>query len=128
MLLLDTDVVIDVLRGHSPAVTWLESVPGEIVGLPGLVLMEVIQGCRDLDEQRRVQRATGEFDVFWPTEADCRRALSDFTEHRLGAGLGLLDALIAETAVGRGAPLASFNERHYRSIQALRVVRPYSRS
>ncbi|MDD5310044.1 MAG: PIN domain-containing protein [Deltaproteobacteria bacterium] len=128
MILLDTDVMIDVLRGHPPAVAWLESVRAEEMGLPGLVLMEIIQGCRDLEEQKRVERLVAGFALLWPTEADCRRALADFVEHRLAGGLGLLDSLIAETSIGRGAPLATFNEKHYRSLGALRTVRPYARN
>ena len=47
MLLLDTDVMIDVLRGHPPAVAWLGTVRTEVIALPGYVAMELIQGCRD---------------------------------------------------------------------------------
>ncbi len=52
--------------------------------------------------------------IAWPTEADCTRALSDFTAHHLSHGLGLLDALIAACAVGLSATLYTFNNRHYR--------------
>jgi predicted nucleic acid-binding protein len=42
-------------------------------------------------------------------------------------GLGLLDALIAATAVGHGGVLNTFNERHYRMFPGLTTVRPYQR-
>jgi len=45
MILLDTDVMIDVLRGYDPAVTWLQRLQYQEIGLPGLVAMELLQGC-----------------------------------------------------------------------------------
>ena len=38
-MLLDTDVMVDILRGHPPAVAWLAGLGAMPVGLPGLVAM-----------------------------------------------------------------------------------------
>ena len=54
MLLLDTDVMIDILRDHSPAITWLQALGQTPIGLPGLVAMELIQGCRTRVEQQQI--------------------------------------------------------------------------
>ena len=123
-MLLDTDVIVDFLRGHPPAVAWLTALPPPI-GLPGLVAMELIQGCRDLVEQQRVERELRRFGLSWPTLADCQRAYHDFSAYRLSQGLGLLDALIAHTAVGLKEPLATFNVKHYRPINGLQIIQPY---
>jgi len=40
MILLDTDVMIDVLRGHGPAVNWIKGMQDQEIGLPGLVASE----------------------------------------------------------------------------------------
>jgi hypothetical protein len=55
MILVDTDVMVDVMRRHTPAVAWLDSLGTETIGIPGLVAMELLQGCRDREEQRRVE-------------------------------------------------------------------------
>jgi predicted nucleic acid-binding protein len=34
-MLLDTDVMIDILRGHPPAVVWLAGQGTTLIGLPG---------------------------------------------------------------------------------------------
>jgi predicted nucleic acid-binding protein len=44
MTLLDTDVAVDVLRNHPPAIAWLQSLGGAPLGLPGPVVMELLQG------------------------------------------------------------------------------------
>jgi hypothetical protein len=46
MILLDTDVMIDLLRQYQPAVEWLASLGEEEIVLPGFLVMELIQGCR----------------------------------------------------------------------------------
>jgi hypothetical protein len=65
--------------------------------------------------------------VVRPTEADCARALSEFTVYHLSHGLGLLDALIAASAVGLSVTLYTFNDKHYRMIPGLITAQPYSR-
>ena len=47
MLLVDTDVMIDVMRNHTPAINWLQTLHQEQVDLPGLVVMELLQGCQN---------------------------------------------------------------------------------
>lgn len=42
--------------------------------------------------------------------------------------IGILDALIAETAVGLNVRLATFNETHYRAVSALQTFQPYERN
>jgi predicted nucleic acid-binding protein len=107
-MLLDTDVMVDFLRGHPAAVAWLSSLPPPI-GLPGIVAMELIQGCRNLVEQRRVEKELQRFVRYWPSVADCQRAYHDFAAYHLSHGAGLLDVLIAHTAIGLNEPLATFN-------------------
>jgi predicted nucleic acid-binding protein len=123
-MLLDTDVMVDFLRGHAPAVSWLTNYAMPI-SIPGLVAMELLQGCRNLTEQRRVERDLGRFIFHWPTLADCERAYRDFSAFHLSDGLGLLDSLIGHTVVGLNERLATFNVKHYGSISGLNIVQPY---
>ena len=93
-MLLDSDVMVDVLRGHAPAVAWLASARAMRLGLPGHAAMEVLQGCRNLADQHRVEKRLLPFTRHWPTPTDCERAYQDFAAYRLSHGLGLIDALI----------------------------------
>jgi predicted nucleic acid-binding protein len=123
-MLLDTNIMVDFLRGHPPAVAWLTAAPPPI-GLPGLAAMELIQGCRNLAEQQRVEREIRRFAWYWPAAPDCQRAYQDFAAYHLSHSLGLLDALIAHTAVGLNEPLATFNVKHYGVVSGLQTMRPY---
>lgn len=127
MIFIDTDVMVDVLRRYAPAVAWLGSLGSTVVGIPGLVAMELLQGCRDREEKREVETVLRSYTLYWPSPADCARAFDDFSSHHLSHGLGILDALIAETAVGCEAQLATFNTKHYSLVDALQMIQPYSR-
>jgi predicted nucleic acid-binding protein len=126
MDLVDTDVLIDVQRGHSPALAWFAGLT-ELPGVPGFVVMELVQDARSAREVRKALKLVAPLQVIWPTEPDCARAMSDFTAYHRSHALGLLDALIAACAVGRSATLNTFNDKHYRVVPGLVTARPYTR-
>lgn len=126
MRMLDADILIDMLRKHPPAVLWFRGLT-EWPAVPGLAAMEVIQGCRNAAEVRAVQKLVRPLPVIWPTEADCDRALADFTAFHLPHRLGLIDALIAACALGQAATLCSFNLKHYRVVAGMATEQPYPR-
>jgi predicted nucleic acid-binding protein len=126
VFLLDTDVLIDVQRGHANAVAWFAGLT-DVPSVPGFVVMELIQGASNLQQVRAAHKLVAPLSLVWPTEADCNRAPADFAALHLSHNLGLLDSLIAACAVGLSAELCTFNTKHYRMVPALRTVQPYSR-
>lgn len=126
-MLVDTDVMVDIMRRHAPALAWLDLQGSETIGIPGLVAMELLQGCRDRTEQRQVESALRSYTLYWPGQTDCARAFDDFAAYYLSHNLGILDALIAETAVGLGVELVTFNTKHYNVVSELQTIQPYSR-
>lgn len=126
MYLLDTDVLIDVQRGHPPAVAWFGSLT-QPLAVPGFVVMELIQAARNTREVQNARKQVAGFQIIWPSQADCGRALADFTTLRLSHSIGLIDSLIAATAVGQNATLCTFNLKHYRAVPGLTVTQPYKR-
>jgi predicted nucleic acid-binding protein len=126
MYLLDTDILIDIQRGHSPAIELLTSLE-EIPRVPGFVIMELIQGTRNKEQVRKVLQLVAPLPTICPSETDCNRALDDFTAYHLSHNLGLIDALIAACAIGHGLVLCTFNNKHYRVIPNLNMQQPYNR-
>jgi predicted nucleic acid-binding protein len=92
MDLVDTDILIDVQRGHPPALGWFAG-QVELPAVPGFVVMELLQDARNAHETRRSLKLAAPLRIVWPTSVDCSRALSDFTAYHLSHGLGLLDSL-----------------------------------
>jgi predicted nucleic acid-binding protein len=126
MFLLDSDVLIDVQRGHPPALAWFASLV-ELPSVPGLVLMELIQDAGNAQQVRQALKLVSPLPLLWPTQADCDRALSDFTAHHLSHRLGLLDSLIAACTIGLSAILCTFNVKHFQVVSGLTMSQPYQR-
>ncbi len=126
MYLLDTDVLIDIQRGHEPAITWFSGLT-DVPSVPGFVVMELVQDSHNTQQVRKALQLVAPLPVIWATEVDCARALSDFTTYHLSNRLGLLDALIAACAVGQGLTLCTFNVKHYRVVPNLVMAQPYAR-
>jgi predicted nucleic acid-binding protein len=123
---LDTDVLIDIQRGHAPALAWFSTLD-VLPAVPGLVVMELVQDAQNAQQVQQALKLVAPLPVVWPTEADCHRALSDFIAYHLSHSLGLLDALIAACAVGQSAELCTFNLTHYQVVRGLVTAQPYRR-
>lgn len=128
MGLVDTDVMVDILRGYLPAREWLVSLKDEVLLIPGFVAMELVQGCRDQDEQRRMYALLLGRSILWPDAHTCNVAFVFFGSRKLRHGIGMIDALIGQLAVDLALPLNTFNQKHYAAIPDLVTVQPYARS
>jgi predicted nucleic acid-binding protein len=126
MYLLDTDVLIDIQRGHAPALAWFAGL-NELPLVSGFTVMELIQDAPSSQHVRKALKLVSPFLVVWPTEAECSRGLATFATYHLSHGLGLLDALIAACALGRSTTLCTFNTKHYAAVPGLLTEQPYVR-
>lgn len=127
MLFLDTDIMIDIIRQFPPALLWLKSHEREDILLPGLVVMELIQGCRDKAEQNQLEKSINQYIITWPSKTVCDKALGTFSKFHLSLGLGILDALIGHMAVEMNLPLHTFNQKHYKGVPKLKTIQPYKK-
>lgn len=55
------------------------------------------------------------------------QAVANFRRLHLSHGLGLVDSLIAATALSLNVPLCTFNVKHFRHIPGLITEQPYQR-
>jgi hypothetical protein len=120
--------MIDLLRQYVPALDWLGSLGEEEIILPGFVVMELLQGCNNKTEQAKVEQFLTGFDIVWPLPETCDAALEMFARYHLSHKVGLLDALIGQTAVALNLPLHTFNRKHYAAIPNLLTIDPYKKS
>lgn len=112
MVLLDTSVLIDVLRGSQPAADWLGGV-GEVPTCSELTRAEVLRGVRS-PERSRTERLLSSLGWVSVDEHISRRGGELGRQYRSShPGLSIVDFLIAATAQLLDADLATANVRHY---------------
>ena len=106
------------------AVTFLRDAERSLT-VAAVTQMELIQGCRNLVELRRVEQFLRRFAVRSLSELIGGIGTSLMRRYHLSHGLLLPDALIAATAIEYDVTLYTKNVRHFQMIPGLTVVRPY---
>jgi predicted nucleic acid-binding protein len=123
-LLVDTDVLIEYLRGRGEAVEYLESLSSDLY-LSVISVAELFAGARGDEEERSLTQFLLAFTVLPVTEKVARLGGLYRRDFRPSHGTGLADALIAATAIENGANLVTFNRRHFPMVSGITV--PYER-
>ncbi|MFI0404198.1 MAG: type II toxin-antitoxin system VapC family toxin [Cyanobium sp.] len=106
LILLDTNILIDVLRGEAEALRWLEQQGQASISV--ITWIEVLVGCRT----RERERVEAWLDSFrrWPVDDAIARESVGFRQRH---GLKVPDAIILATARCAGLPLATRNTRDF---------------
>ena len=122
-MLVDTDVLIWLTRGHPGAATRLKRTENRRIS--AVTYIELAQGCRNKSELERVRKALndGGMPIAPVTEIICERAMRLIDRHALSDGLQLGDALIAATALEHEWTLLTANFKHFAAIEGLKVER-----
>lgn len=109
--LLDTSIIIDLLRSHPPAISWLsQQRPMEITRVTWL---EVIEGVTDLPSQVRALNLLKRFDIVEFTVSDMTWATDQLIKYCLGLNVDAFDCLIAATSYRLRIPLYTINLKHF---------------
>jgi predicted nucleic acid-binding protein len=118
VILLDTSVLIDVLRGSHSAAEWLGGL-GEVPTCSELTRAEVLRGVRS-PERSRTERLLSSLRWVIVDEPISRRGGELGRQYRRShPGLGIVDFLIAASAQLHDAELATANVRHYPMFREL---------
>ncbi|MDI9334501.1 MAG: type II toxin-antitoxin system VapC family toxin [Cytophagales bacterium] len=120
-MLIDSDVLIWLLRGNAHAAQTLEALPAWSIS--AVTYMELVQGCRSRTELKAMQKAfrATPNEVLPLTEAISQRACDLVDAYTLAHGLQMADSLIAATALENGLPLLTGNAKHFKAIAGLEV-------
>jgi predicted nucleic acid-binding protein len=127
MILLDTDILIDIFRRHPPAVAWSQSLANQQPAVPGFVAMELMAGCHNKKEMTLLPNNIKNYLILWPSTAASEAMIDVFATARLTHALGIMDALIAATALAHSVPLHTFNQKHFGAVPNLQTIQPYVR-
>ncbi len=119
ILLLDTDVLVDFLRGHSEAVAFVNAHSARII-LSSIVVAELYAGVRGDREQAVLEALVSLFRVV-PVSGEIAKTGGLYKrDYGKSHGVGLADTILAATAESENAELKTLNTKHYPMLQGLR--------
>jgi len=117
--LVDTDVLIDFLRGNEKAVSFIEKISSQIILSP-IVVAELYAGVKGDDEMYVLNNFISFFRIV-PINSEIAKTgglyKRDFGKSH---GIGLADALLAATAFQENAEIITLNIKHYPMVTGLK--------
>jgi predicted nucleic acid-binding protein len=120
-ILVDTDVLIDFLRGNDKAITFIDEFSPNIILSP-IVVAELYAGVKGTHELSVLDNFVSLFRVV-PIDSEIAKAgglyKRDFGKSH---GVGLADAILAATAEKENAQLKTLNVEHYPMIRGLKTA------
>ena len=121
-LLLDTDIIIDYLRGRPEAITYIESLTEPLL-VSTITIAELYSGVREGDERVALQAFVSAFEAVDVSPVIAVQGGLFRRDWGKSHKVGLADALIAATAEVRGATLITLNIKHFPMLPTARA--PY---
>lgn len=126
MIYVDTNILIDALRGYAPAVHFLEqSALADAVGCSQVCEVELLLGAPSRALRRPVEKLIKDLTVVTPTQGDFAHAVDLFRTLSLSHGIEFFDCLVAATALRLGLVVHSRNVKHLAPIPGLTANEPY---
>lgn len=122
--LINTDVIVEYLRGSEAAIEFLEEFDGELL-LSVITVAELYTGVKGEEEKQSLEQFLLAFEVIPIDEDLAKQGGLLRNEYHPSHGIGLADALIAATASEKNSVLVTFNRRHYPMLNE--VIVPYTR-
>lgn len=123
-MLVDTDILIDYLRGHPQAVAFLETHAYEI-RISAVSVAELFQGVREGSERQALSKFASSLTVLPLTAEIAEQAGILHRDYKAKTGCGLADCMIAATAVNYTLELATLNAKHFTMLKGVQV--PYQK-
>jgi len=118
-LLLDTDVLIDFLRGYSKAVNFVNTNSSRII-LSSIVVAELYAGVKGKSELKVLENFISLFRVLPVTSEIAKTGGLYKRDYGKSHGVGLADAIIAASCEAENAELKTLNVKHYPMINGLK--------
>jgi predicted nucleic acid-binding protein len=118
-VLLDTDVMVDFLRGYPKAVALVHAQSERII-LSSIVAAELYAGVRGDEELGTLDTLIRLFRIVPVSPELARAAGLHKRDYAKSHGIGLADAIIAATAEAENADLGTLNTKHYPMIKGLK--------
>lgn len=123
--LVDTDVIIDFLRGQPQAVAFMQAAPLP-VHVSAISVAELFVGVRDGEEKTALDTMLSACRVHPLTADIATRGGLWRRDYGRSHGVGLADALIAATAEAARFELVTLNARHYPMLERISI--PYRKN
>ena len=122
--LVDSSVLVDLLRNYPPAVSWIQA-QSPAPAITPIVWMELIAGAQNKVAQDDVLKVLSGFTIEYLTQPDLDWAIQQLLAFRLSHNAAILDCLIASVNYRLQVPLFTGNLKHFAPLLGPLAQKPY---
>lgn len=124
MICVDTDIIIDHLRGKGPGVEFFEAIVRKASPFTTYInRFELLCGARDKKEIKVIEECLLGFTILSFDEASSEEAARIYRELKIhGRLIGIRDIMIAGVSIANKAAFATKNIREYERVKGLRLI------
>lgn len=125
-MLLDSSIFIDLIRKHPPAIdAFSKTLSGQSASV--VAKLELIAGLKSKKETKSIETMFKDFqiEILPVTEEISDMSEKVFVKFYHSHGIGILDSLIAATALVYDEELVTRNSKHFNFIPNLKILTPY---
>jgi len=123
MVLLDTNILIEVYRGNFEIINTVIKIGQQNIAISDVTKSELFFGARNKDELRIIKKDLTKLIGISITEDISNLAVQLVEKYCLSHKLSLPDALIAATALQNNIELYTLNVKDFKFIKGLKLVK-----
>ena len=121
MIVLDTNVLIEILKGNKETITKVQSFD-ETLLISSITVMEIYYGAKNKAELKKLEQFTALFKVDHLTKDISIKATALIKTYAKSHTLDIPDSLIAATALVSDGKIFTYNKKDFRYIDKLTLV------
>ncbi|ACO03160.1 MAG TPA: type II toxin-antitoxin system VapC family toxin [Persephonella sp.] len=122
MIILDTNIIIELFKGNTETRELLESRNEENFSISIITGMELYYGAINKRELNKIKKFLKSFNLLAINEEISRISLELIEKYSKSHGLEIPDALIAATSIYYDAPLLTYNKKDFKYIKDLKLL------
>ena len=122
--IVDTTVVVHLLRRYKPALAWFNN--AQIYGVTFATWMEVMEGTTSKANQAQAKDILAQFELLYLTSTDQQWAMEQQERFQFSHHIGMNDCQIASVAHRLQLPLYTHNMKDMTPMIGKLAVKPYA--
>ncbi len=121
MILCDTNVIIEILKGNRRTIRSIESIGLENIAISSVTVMELYFGALNKRELNKIKKYLEALNIVHFDNEVSEVAVSMIERYSKSHGLQIPDAIIAATALSMDIKLYTLNLKDFRHIDGLKL-------
>lgn len=121
MILLDTNILIEILKGNKKTIQKVQSFT-EVLAISSISVMELYYGAINKTELNKLEKFTSLFEIIQINEKSSVTAVKLVKSYAKSHNLDIPDSLIASTCLTHDHQLFTYNLKDFKYIEGLKLL------